>query len=77
MDLSQQILSEVTVHMKYARYLPTEQRRETWKAGKHGQRRKTKRDRNKRKQNERYGDGAEPSGGFAAAIREKEYLSKC
>ena len=31
MDLSQQILSEVTVHMKYARYLPTEQRRETWK----------------------------------------------
>ena len=31
MDISQKILSEVTVHMKYARYLPTEQRRETWK----------------------------------------------
>tara|TARA_R110000765_G_scaffold12801_1_gene39205 strand:- start:512 stop:2359 length:1848 start_codon:yes stop_codon:yes gene_type:complete len=31
MDISQQILSEVTVHMKYARFLPTEQRRETWK----------------------------------------------
>ena len=30
MDISQQILSEITVHMKYARYLPTEQRRETW-----------------------------------------------
>ena len=30
MDLSQEILSEVTVHMKYARYLPEEQRRETW-----------------------------------------------
>ena len=31
MDISQQILSEITVHMKYARYLPNEQRRETWK----------------------------------------------
>ena len=31
MDISQQILSEVTVHMKYARFLPNEQRRETWK----------------------------------------------
>ena len=30
MDISQQILSEITVHMKYARYLPAEQRRETW-----------------------------------------------
>ena len=30
LDISQQILSEITVHMKYARYLPTEQRRETW-----------------------------------------------
>jgi len=30
MDLSQEILSEVTVHMKYARYLPDQQRRETW-----------------------------------------------
>ena len=31
LDISQQILSEITVHMKYARYLPNEQRRETWK----------------------------------------------
>ena len=31
MDISQQILSEVTVHMKYARFLPNEHRRETWK----------------------------------------------
>ena len=30
MDISQQILSEITVYMKYARYLPTAQRRETW-----------------------------------------------
>ena len=30
LDISQQILSEITVHMKYARYLPNEQRRETW-----------------------------------------------
>ena len=31
LDISQQILSEITVHMKYARYIPSEQRRETWK----------------------------------------------
>ena len=30
MELSNQILSEITVHMKYARYLEGEQRRETW-----------------------------------------------
>ena len=30
MDISQKILSEITVYMKYARYLPTAQRRETW-----------------------------------------------
>ena len=30
MELSNKILSEITVHMKYARYLETEQRRETW-----------------------------------------------
>jgi len=30
MELSNQILSEITVHMKYARYLESEQRRETW-----------------------------------------------
>ena len=30
MDISQQILSEITVYMKYARYLPEAQRRETW-----------------------------------------------
>ena len=30
MDLSNQILSEITVHMKYARYLEQAQRRETW-----------------------------------------------
>ena len=30
MELSNQILSEITVHMKYARYLEEEQRRETW-----------------------------------------------
>ena len=30
MDLSNQILSEITVHMKYARYLENKQRRETW-----------------------------------------------
>lgn len=29
-DLSRQILSDITVHMKYARYLPEKQRRETW-----------------------------------------------
>ena len=30
MELSNQILSEITVHMKYARYLEEKQRRETW-----------------------------------------------
>lgn len=30
MDISQKILSDVVVHMKYARYLPDKQRRETW-----------------------------------------------
>ena len=30
MELSNQILSEITVHMKYARYLEGKQRRETW-----------------------------------------------
>lgn len=30
MDLEKKILSDITVHMKYARYLDTEQRRENW-----------------------------------------------
>tara|TARA_A100001015_G_scaffold310187_1_gene411086 strand:- start:3022 stop:4884 length:1863 start_codon:yes stop_codon:yes gene_type:complete len=30
MELSNQILSEITVHMKYARYLENSERRETW-----------------------------------------------
>ena len=30
MDVSNRILSDITVYMKYARYLPEEQRRETW-----------------------------------------------
>lgn len=30
MELSAQILSDITVYMKYARYLPEENRRETW-----------------------------------------------
>lgn len=30
MDISQKILSEITVYMKYARYLSSAQRRETW-----------------------------------------------
>ena len=30
MDTSTQILSEITVYMKYARYLPNKNRRETW-----------------------------------------------
>ena len=30
MELSNKILSEITVHMKYARYLPEKKRRETW-----------------------------------------------
>ncbi len=29
-ELSTQILSDITVYMKYARYLPEKQRRETW-----------------------------------------------
>ena len=30
MELSSQILSDITVYMKYARYLPEFKRRETW-----------------------------------------------
>ena len=30
MELSNQILSDITVHMKYARFLPDQNRRETW-----------------------------------------------
>ncbi|NIP30871.1 MAG: hypothetical protein GTN59_10015, partial [Candidatus Dadabacteria bacterium] len=30
MELSNEILSEITVHMKYAKYIPELQRRETW-----------------------------------------------
>jgi len=30
MKLSNEILSDITVHMKYAKFLPTENRRETW-----------------------------------------------
>lgn len=30
MDIEKKILSDITVHMKYAKYLPEEQRRETW-----------------------------------------------
>jgi len=30
MEINKQILSDITVHMKYARYLPEEERRETW-----------------------------------------------
>lgn len=30
MELDKQILSDITVHMKYARYIPTLNRRETW-----------------------------------------------
>ena len=30
MELSNQILSDITVYMKYAKYLPEKQRRETW-----------------------------------------------
>lgn len=30
MDLSSSILSDITVHMKYAKFIPTLQRRETW-----------------------------------------------
>ena len=31
MDISSKILSDITVHMKYARYLPNKKRRETWR----------------------------------------------
>ena len=31
MDKSKEILSDITVHMKYAKYLPNKERRETWK----------------------------------------------
>mgnify|MGYP006295054317 CR=1 FL=1 len=30
MDISQKILSDITVYMKYAKYIPELQRRETW-----------------------------------------------
>ena len=30
MDISQKILSDITVHMKYAKFLPEKERRETW-----------------------------------------------
>jgi len=30
MNLNNKILSDITVHMKYAKYLPKKQRRETW-----------------------------------------------
>ncbi len=30
MGIANNILSEITVHMKYARYLPEQQRRENW-----------------------------------------------
>ena len=30
MELSSQILSDITVYMKYAKYLPEMSRRETW-----------------------------------------------
>ena len=30
MELATQILSDITVHMKYAKYLPEKERRETW-----------------------------------------------
>ena len=29
-DLNKKILSDITVHMKYAKYLPENERRETW-----------------------------------------------
>ena len=31
MDISTKILSEITVYMKYAKFLPNKDRRETWK----------------------------------------------
>ena len=30
-DLSKEILSDITVHMKYAKYIPNKERRETWR----------------------------------------------
>ena len=30
MNITQEILSDIVVYNKYAKYLPTEQRRETW-----------------------------------------------
>ena len=30
MDISTQILSDITVYMKYAKYIPELERRETW-----------------------------------------------
>ena len=30
MDLEKEVLSDITVHMKYAKYLPEKERRETW-----------------------------------------------
>jgi ribonucleoside-triphosphate reductase len=30
MDLSTSILSDITVHMKYAKFIPQSERRETW-----------------------------------------------
>ena len=31
MEIASEILSDITVHMKYARYIPEKKRRETWK----------------------------------------------
>ena len=31
MNITQEILSDIVVYNKYAKYLPTKQRRETWK----------------------------------------------
>ena len=30
MEISKKILSDITVYMKYAKYLPKKERRETW-----------------------------------------------
>jgi ribonucleoside-diphosphate reductase alpha chain len=30
MDITQEILSDITTYMKYSKYLPEKQRRETW-----------------------------------------------
>ena len=30
-DLSKEILSDITIHMKYAKYIPSKERRETWR----------------------------------------------